>query len=115
MLLFQLDFEVVQMQAKVLNGQTLLFTLTENDSSARAALLKFMDETAGTAANVADTAREIKEALLVPTPKTRLEIKDFPHSSTMKSSPPSSGMQKINTSTYFQNSNLALYIFRHEC
>ncbi|KZS01183.1 Coiled-coil domain-containing protein 39 [Daphnia magna] len=59
-----------------------MFTLTECDPDMKTALVKIMEET------VANDSREIKELVLpAPPNKTRLEITDFPHSSSSVTPP----------------------------
>lgn len=78
----EIDFEIRQIQEKCLNAQTAMFTLTECDPDMKTALVKIMEET------VANDSREIKELVLpAPPNKTRLEITDFPHSSSSVTPP----------------------------
>lgn len=73
------------MQSKCLSAQSSIFRVTQDDSDAKATLIKLLTEVS----NAVDNTREVKELLIPALPKTRLEIKDFPHP-TMSSSPPSS-------------------------
>lgn len=79
------------MQLKCLNAQSSIFRVTQDDSNAKATLVRLMNEASNNVAAAApETARDMKELVVPPLPKTRLEITDFPSPVALVSPPSSS-------------------------